>query len=448
MELIMISQTKKTLFNGLLIGVDSLRVKKCLLKTGCALLFSGLQSSYCMDHISSSSETPIDYYQCISGACNQTTPRLRGLESKYYLNMTPVKDQNPLGTCTTFAAGACVEYNTIRSQAGNQYYTPVSEAEFTVYAEQHTPGGDCKQGLNLGEALKVAKERGFIDEKYWLYPQYIEEVRELNGLSEEDEIDSSADICITNKYTESQLRRIPKFKLNNVRVISHIPRQGILTAFSEEVQRTPIRRSNRDLPLSFQSSHPNDDSIIPTIKAYIQKYNAPIAVSVATFGSWGNNAYVAMPTLKVAQKWSDLHLQRNTQVLLSDYHDNRFPNPSIGFDPGGYPSPFLTLTPSGWDYNINNRHSPYPFSSSFSPHSVVYDDVCTSSPFSKLTLSQNLEPETYKEGWHAIVLTGFDDNMSAFKFKNSWGKKWGNKGYGWLPYEYVKLYTSELVATF
>jgi C1A family cysteine protease len=50
---------------------------------------------------------------------------------------------------------------------------------------------------------------------------------------------------------------------------------------------------------------------------------------------------------------------------------------------------------------------------------------------------------------HAVVAVGFDDsriitNLScktetkgALLIRNSWGKSWGEDGYGWLPYEYV-----------
>jgi C1A family cysteine protease len=43
-------------------------------------------------------------------------------------------------------------------------------------------------------------------------------------------------------------------------------------------------------------------------------------------------------------------------------------------------------------------------------------------------------------GGHAICPIGYDDKKKVIKFKNSWSNKWGQKGYGFLPYAYIERY--------
>lgn len=42
------------------------------------------------------------------------------------------------------------------------------------------------------------------------------------------------------------------------------------------------------------------------------------------------------------------------------------------------------------------------------------------------------------KGGHAICCVGYDNNKELIKFKNSWGTSWGENGYGYLSYKYVK----------
>lgn len=76
---------------------------------------------------------------------------------------------------------------------------------------------------------------------------------------------------------------------------------------------------------------------------------------------------------------------------------------------------------------------------------TLYDNICDAN--GNITNNPNWTfPDKKKNkviGGHAIVAIGYDDNYSignnkgAILFRNSWGTTWGNKGYGWLDYQYV-----------
>lgn len=53
------------------------------------------------------------------------------------------------------------------------------------------------------------------------------------------------------------------------------------------------------------------------------------------------------------------------------------------------------------------------------------------------------KPGEHVLGGHAVMAVGYDDDLEigdskgAFIIRNSWGEEWGDKGYGYLPYDYV-----------
>jgi C1A family cysteine protease len=48
----------------------------------------------------------------------------------------------------------------------------------------------------------------------------------------------------------------------------------------------------------------------------------------------------------------------------------------------------------------------------------------------------NIDTESLLGG-HALVCVGYDDSKSVFIVRNSWGTSWGDKGYCYIPYDYL-----------
>jgi C1A family cysteine protease len=49
-------------------------------------------------------------------------------------------------------------------------------------------------------------------------------------------------------------------------------------------------------------------------------------------------------------------------------------------------------------------------------------------------------PQAHEEnlGGHAVLAVGYDDEKQVVIVRNSWGADWGDEGYFYLPYEFVK----------
>ena len=70
---------------------------------------------------------------------------------------------------------------------------------------------------------------------------------------------------------------------------------------------------------------------------------------------------------------------------------------------------------------------------------IVYDSL------RHLSGSDSVYNQAYGQplGGHAITIVGYDDNKygGAFKVINSWGTRWGDNGYFWLPYDFATSVT-------
>jgi C1A family cysteine protease len=56
-------------------------------------------------------------------------------------------------------------------------------------------------------------------------------------------------------------------------------------------------------------------------------------------------------------------------------------------------------------------------------------------------------PQTYNDyndpvdpfyGGHEVAIVGYDDEKKLYTVANSWGANWGDKGFFYMPYEYVE----------
>ncbi len=79
----------------------------------------------------------------------------------------------------------------------------------------------------------------------------------------------------------------------------------------------------------------------------------------------------------------------------------------------------------------------------------VYDNTGWNSVTHSVTSPTNANPcscgagcgdTNCLSGYHAVVLTGYDDSTMTFQFLNSWGKDWGDGGYGDFSYSFIQSY--------
>ncbi len=74
----------------------------------------------------------------------------------------------------------------------------------------------------------------------------------------------------------------------------------------------------------------------------------------------------------------------------------------------------------------------FPFAFGFTCYESIFSDETTKT--GNITIPKDGERPI---GGHAILAVGYDDAANVFIIRNSWGPKWGKKGYGTIPYAYM-----------
>lgn len=58
-------------------------------------------------------------------------------------------------------------------------------------------------------------------------------------------------------------------------------------------------------------------------------------------------------------------------------------------------------------------------------------------PVAKTGIMSMPTPNEKALGGHAVMCVGYDDTKNVFIVRNSWGPEWGDKGYFYMPYDYM-----------
>jgi len=76
------------------------------------------------------------------------------------------------------------------------------------------------------------------------------------------------------------------------------------------------------------------------------------------------------------------------------------------------------------------------------PVVIVYGSFMSNKPAETGIIPMPMEKESVVGG-HAVCLVGYNSAEKTFKFRNSWGTGWGDKGYGHLSFEYIDKFSAD-----
>lgn len=104
-------------------------------------------------------------------------------------------------------------------------------------------------------------------------------------------------------------------------------------------------------------------------------------------------------------------------------------------------STFDKLLEITWMKNLlNDQHVPRKYLDGIQVSFDIFESAYTA-PLGRLSLPHTNE---VSKGNHAVALTGgYENSGESLQFINSWGRKWGDNGYGFVSREYLERYMNE-----
>ncbi|MBP9674749.1 MAG: C1 family peptidase [Bacteriovoracaceae bacterium] len=323
-------------------------------------------------------ETPLGTYR------PHQRPSITSLPEHVILEMTPVKNQGPLGTCVSFAVSGCGEFH--YKSRGLKF----SEAEFTVLAETHLPqefGGNCKPGLNLGQALKIGQNYGFVTEDKLPYGAYLRYVASKNKIN----------LKSPNWYND----------------LTNTPTPIICNRLKYGSSKDSYNTTMMEMRVNLQLSEALSDVGYPLPYVYPIHHVSRSSLTQTRAGSFLQTLFgqSTQETCIGTACNADVEWVKHA---LAIGHPVAAALPVFGRKVNGQ-----TITNWNHDQLIQSQ--------------------------TRFPQIQSPRQEDHIIGYHAVILSGFNDRNRTFRVKNSWGTDWGYQGKADIPYDYIKRYATELL---
>ncbi|KAF2272968.1 cysteine proteinase [Westerdykella ornata] len=139
-----------------------------------------------------------------------------------------------------------------------------------------------------------------------------------------------------------------------------------------------------------------------------------------------------------ASDWSELYLYYNTRAKVSGWNPNE--DTATAYVRGSINQVLKTaFVPSTVDAIRASIASGRPVDIGF----VCYSDFTQDSAVYRSGQVPMPTASSYRTGGHSVAIVAYHDGTRQFKFKNSWTTSFGERGYGFLPYDYVTGYTPD-----